>query len=496
MDAWTRQFETIRLPYDYVTIPTPKEKDIPRTHLKYYVNKVITNLTRDTFRHSGFTVTTNKRMWNASWGRQYTMDEYQKCLAWQKINHFAGAFLMGRKDNLHKRMLELQARVGPFADFYPESYLLPDEKESLEARWAEVPTWIVKPSASSRGRGIHLVSSQDSEIPTDDGIVQRYLASPFLITRRKFDIRLYIYIPTIKPLRIYIHSAGLARFCTAEYKGESTSIDDVHRHLTNFTLNKDNPEFQRCQGSEEKVSDSKWSLAFFNKYMEENGISSAELMKKFEKVSIMTIIAGMCEIRKTHCTTIPHRHTSHEMYGIDIMLDDQMNAHLIEINISPSLSGLDSQLDRDLKYPLNLDLLRMGRIIDCDCMKDSPCPGVEILDDHYFASMTTQRVKAVESGEVDPWDDPVFADFVIIRDYLEERQIESGFRMIYPLPETMEQYLPCFDKLSYQDIVFNAWITMSDERRHDVLRKHWQKYVEEMALVNREVAEAPDTFSE
>ena len=489
MEFWKARFEEVELPYKYVTIPTPAEPDIPRTHLKYYVNKVITNLTRDTFRHSGFTVTQDRRHWNASWGRQYSMEDYGRCQAWQKINHFAGAFLMGRKDNLHDRMLELKKRAPEIADFYPESYLLPKERAALEKRWKEVPTWIVKPSASSRGRGIYLVSSNDSDVPEENGIVQLYLPRPFLITKRKFDIRLYVYVPTIKPLRVYLHSAGLARFCTSEYDGETGSIEDVHKHLTNFTLNKDTPGFERCKGMDEDVRDSKWSFAFFNKYMSEHGISPEELMEKFEKVSIGTIIAGMCEIRKTHCSTIPHRHTSHEMYGIDIMLDENLHAHLIEINISPSLSGMDSELDKNLKYPLNLDLLRMGRIIDCMPGDEDPCPGVEILDDHYFGSMIPERVRAVESGAVDPWDDPVFADFVIIRDYLEEKEIKTGFRMIYPLPETMDRYKACFDKLCYQDVVFNGWIKMTERRREEVLRKHWKVYTKEMEKIAEELDE-------
>ena len=132
MQELVKLFETAPLPYSYVNIPTPNE---PQNHssypLAYYVNKVITNLTRSAFQHSGFKAVTTRK-WNASWGRQYQSQDYAKCQCWQKINHFAGAFLMGRKDNLNSRMKELAARGKGLADFYPKSYLLPEDQDLLD----------------------------------------------------------------------------------------------------------------------------------------------------------------------------------------------------------------------------------------------------------------------------------------------------------------------------------------------------------------------------
>jgi tubulin polyglutamylase TTLL4 len=205
-------------------------------------------------------------------------------------------------------------------------------------------------------------------------------------------------------------------------------------------------------------------------------------------VTIAVIIAGMCEVRKTHAGAIPHRHTSHELYGIDLMLDEDLHAHLIEINISPSLSGVDSRLDYNLKFPLNLDLLRMGRIIDCNPRLDDPCPGVELIDIACANSVTRERLQGVEGG-VDPWEDPVFGDFVIVRDFIEETQIASGFRLVYPRPEVLDRYRPCFDKLRYQDIVLNTWLCLSDQRKAEVLARHWAVYADEMERINRELVE-------
>ena len=481
MEDVAQKFRTISLPYTYVNVPTPSESENrPKNNIKYFINKVITNLTRATFKHAGFKVTEDPRHWNASWGRQYTEEEYKKCEAWQKINHFACAFLVGRKDHLHSRMCELKERVGDFASFYPTSYLLPQDAKQLNAEWKKYPYWIVKPSASSRGRGIHILTNED-EVPQKDGIVQKYIYKPLLILKRKFDIRLYVLITNIEPLRIYIHKSGMARFCTHEYDPNGTT-DDLQMHLTNFSVNKEDDHFVRCNDKNESVNNSKWSLDFFLKYMDKNGHDSNMLMKEFERISIATVIAGMCKIKEKHLQLIPHRHTSYEMYGIDIMLDEDMKGYLVEINISPSLSGLDSELDQKLKYPLNLDLLRMARIIDCNPNVDNPCPGVEKIDEKFYESMSKERVEAVLNG-ADPWKNPVFADFVIIRDYIEEYQIKSDFRLIYPIPETMDTYEKCFDKLSYRDIVFQKWIKMSKKDKFNVLNKNWKVYSDVMASI-------------
>jgi tubulin polyglutamylase TTLL4 len=331
----------------------------------------------------------------------------------------------------------------------------------------------VKPSASSRGRGIHLLRSTDSP-PADAGVVQVYIERPLLITGRKFDIRLYTFVPTIFPLRVYLHESGLARFCTHPYAPDG-DVDDLQMHLTNFSLNKQDGAFHRASGPE-AVEDSKWSLAFWANYMERTlGVPVRPLMDAFEKLVVTTVIAGICEIRKTHRKHIGHRHTSFELYGLDAMLDVDLNVYLIEINISPSMSGLDSKLDHDLKFRLNLDVLRMARIIECDPKQTDPCPEIRIVDEKCAESMTTERIEAVLGG-ADPWANPTFADFTIVRDYLEETEIESGFRLVYPRAEELEAYKPCFDEMCYEDIVFNAWVAMPNARKEDVLKRHGKRY--------------------
>jgi tubulin polyglutamylase TTLL4 len=381
-------------------------------------------------------------------------------------------------------MKELAARGEGLADFYPKSYLLPEDQDALDKAWNKTQLWIVKPSASSRGRGIHLVNSSDEEPPTDPGIVQTYIDRPMLITKRKFDIRLYALIPSCDPLRIYMHKSGLARFCTHEYDPNGDP-NDSHMHLTNFSLNKDDEAFKRCDSGEESVEDSKWSFPFFIEHLKEEGYDTDVIIERLEHVTISTVIAGMMAIRKHHQKLIPHRHTSYEMYGIDIMFDQDLKPHLIEINISPSMSGLDSKLDADIKYPLMLDLLRMARIIDCNPELDHPCPGVEMIDERWRETATPERVEAVANGH-DGWEDPNFGDLTMIRDFIEEQSRLGGFRRVFPKRKTMDKYIPCFDELTYRDIMFQKWIRMDQAGREKAIKPHFAEYAAEMKKIRED----------
>lgn len=51
-------------------------------------------------------------------------------------------------------------------------------------------------------------------------------------------------ISSLDPLLVYLHDEGLARFCTEDYqKPNSSNINNSFIHLTNYSLNKNNPNF-------------------------------------------------------------------------------------------------------------------------------------------------------------------------------------------------------------------------------------------------------------
>lgn len=250
-------------------------------------------------------------------------------------------------------------------------------------------------------------------------------------------------------------------------------------HLTNFSVNKTDTSFVRC-GATESVENSKWSLDFFYHYLDEQGVETDVLKGEIERVTVATILTGMSEVRSFHTRYGVHRHTFYELYGIDILLNSELKLHVMEIHISPSLNSKGSQLDFSLKFPMVLDLLRIARIIDCNAKAENPCPALDLLDKAYRSSISHTRRMEVDSKAVHPWDRPVFADFVIVRDLLEEKARRGGFKRVYPKRKTMQLYEQVFDSMKYCDIVLGSWVAMSPEDRFKVLHRSWGTYVAAM----------------
>ena len=94
-------------------------------------------------------------------------------------------------------------------DFCAKSYLLPGDREILEREYVDGELFIVKPRASAEGRGIRLVNKwEQMPKPGQPAVVQRYLSEPYLINKKKFDLRIYVGVTSFDPLRAYIFEEG------------------------------------------------------------------------------------------------------------------------------------------------------------------------------------------------------------------------------------------------------------------------------------------------
>jgi tubulin polyglutamylase TTLL6/13 len=75
-------------------------------------------------------------------------------------------------------------------------------------------------------------------------VAQTYIDNPLLIDTLKFDLRLYVLLFGIQPLRIYLFDDGLARFATTPYQSALRGDKkNLFIHLTNYAINKKNENY-------------------------------------------------------------------------------------------------------------------------------------------------------------------------------------------------------------------------------------------------------------
>ncbi|CAE7843523.1 Ttll5, partial [Symbiodinium microadriaticum] len=123
---------------------------------------------RDTLLTNGMTQTTG-RDWLVQWSGPGLRDSaYQDMNEFQRVNHFPGSTELTRKDRLWMNFRDMAQTFGDAFDFVPETFVLPGQmQEFLDCYQKKGGLWIVKPNASSRGRGIFVLRDV-ADLPVDE----------------------------------------------------------------------------------------------------------------------------------------------------------------------------------------------------------------------------------------------------------------------------------------------------------------------------------------
>lgn len=345
--------------------------------LTFKLLKCESRLVRSTLEAVGFNYT-ESHDWNILWiaasGKPYLYDGLNE---YQKINHYPNSYEITRKDKLCLNVLKMQEKFGK-RNFYiiPDTYLLPDEFADFFAEFHQLknsegkkPLWIVKPNASSQGKGIYLIDDIN-EIDLDDSmVISKYIPNPLLINGHKFDLRIYVLVTSWDPLRVYVFKEGLTRFATEEY---TTASNKKSRfiHLTNYSLNKKNPNWRTNEENERDDFGFKWSVTALCKHLEQIGIDMNLLWSKCYDLILKSLISGEHAIINGMKRNLSHRTNCFELFGFDILLDSDLKPWLLEINLSPSLSA-DSPLDFTIKTNVIADTLNLVGIMKFDRRKES-----------------------------------------------------------------------------------------------------------------------------
>ncbi|KAA3681229.1 tubulin polyglutamylase TTLL5 [Paragonimus westermani] len=298
-------------------------------------------LLRCVLQSHGFSETTNIfGKFNLLWTGCHLKPSQLKLLSeFHKVNHFPRSYELTRKDRLAKNVQRMQRLKGlRYFDFVPASYILPEEFcELCSGYLQDKGPYIVKPIASSRGRGIYIVSHPE-EIPYEEPvIVSRYISNPFLLDGFKFDVRLYAAVTSYEPLVVYLYEEGLVRFATVRYQYGTRHLKTQCMHLTNYSVNKKNFEF--VQNDDANVEDfgNKWSLGALLRYLKSEGADVTGLMVRIEDIIVKSFLSVVGPIASACNMFHTSRSQCFELYGFDIIVDENFRPWLLEVSFHFSL---------------------------------------------------------------------------------------------------------------------------------------------------------------
>lgn len=283
---------------------------------------------------------------------------------YQKINHFPGMYTLARKNYLARNLNKLRKLFPQEYDFYPLTWVVPAELGDLRTYAMKNPrtTFIVKPEASCQGRGIYLTRSLEGIDLNAHLVVQKYIEKPLLLEDLKFDLRVYVLVTGCDPLRIFIHEEGLARFATEEYSAPSAcNLAEACMHLTNYAVNKHNPNFVFNDDEDADDVGHKRSLTSTFEALRAQGWDVDKLKREIEAIVVKTLCAVQPSLAHVYRTCQPEDKANgccFEVLGFDILLDQSLKPYLLEVNHSPSFTT-DTPLDKKIKRQVIAEALEL-----------------------------------------------------------------------------------------------------------------------------------------
>uniref|UniRef100_A0A3P9NWU6 Tubulin--tyrosine ligase-like protein 5 n=1 Tax=Poecilia reticulata TaxID=8081 RepID=A0A3P9NWU6_POERE len=385
-------------------------------------------------------------MWTGSHLKPYLLHSLQE---FQKVNHFPRSYELTRKDHLYKNIQRMQQTYG-FKNFHiiPQTFVLPSESEEFRSCFAkDKGPWIIKPVASSRGRGIYLVNNPNQILMDENILVSRYINNPLLIDEYKFDVRLYVVVTSFNPLLIYVYEEGLARFATVKYDQTTTHIKNNFMHLTNYSLNKKSSDYISCDDPEVEDYGNKWSMSAVLRFLKEAGKDTTLLMRQVEDLIIKAVLSAELQIATACKMFVPHKANCFELYGFDVLIDSNLKPWLLEVNLSPSLS-CDAPLDLKIKASMIADMLSLVGLVGQDPLLKQPRSdrftndkkaGPRVQHRTGVSSETNgdkQKTKSLEESTLNLTTEEI----KVLRRIREEYERRGGFIRIFPTQDTWELY--------------------------------------------------------
>ena len=178
-----------------------------------------------------------------------------------------------------------------------------------------------------------------------------------LINNKKYDLRLYVLVTGLKPLRIYLNQEGLIRIASRNFSLDISNIKDRYVHLTNTGVNSKSKEFI-IPNNDDSENANIWNLHTYERYLKKINVDYNKIKDKIKDI----IIKSMISVYKNLTMELSENNLNDvnffDVLGFDIIITNTYEPILLEINSGPSIV-MYNELDKPIKTNLLVDTLNI-----------------------------------------------------------------------------------------------------------------------------------------
>ena len=300
------------------------------------------------------------------------------CLT-QISNHIPGHDHLYRKDFNAISLLKYgknvyQDRTECFNDkkFFPKTWIMVDKEQCLDffstfngPEYQQLKkdrglVYIRKIGADAHmGEGVFPVNATQEEYinklykkgelcgqVAENNLMQYAVWNPLLLNGRKFDFRMFMLIASTNPTMVYYRD-GFLRVSLRNYDPDSKELGAI---LTNIALSKPFFEEAKEKGTyngyteEELMNQAFWSMPKLGKFLYDTGrVKDPNWLENYLRPEFKR---AMIHLIRMSQATFSAKSSTYEIFGLDFMLDDNMDLWFIEANAQPLLDGWSDDTKR------------------------------------------------------------------------------------------------------------------------------------------------------
>ena len=287
--------------------------------------------------------------------KEIGINKYQHFFFFKELKGYFDKFI------LYNGVENMKTKFGNEFSFIAETLLYPKNKAIIKKKFKNYyfsvhNLWLFKPIGKHGGAGIKIFCNLKN-IKSKSYLLQKYFTDIHLIKNKKYDIRLYVLISGLKPLRIYLYKEGLVRIAARKYTLKNRSLTNKFIHLTNTGINKYHKDYVYPKTYNDPNANI-WNLNTYYKYLKKNKIQKKTIFDEIGDIIIKSIISLYDNLIACIDENNLNNINFFNIFGFDILITDHLKPKLIEINADPSLRLYDN-VDKIIKTNLFVDTLNI-----------------------------------------------------------------------------------------------------------------------------------------